>query len=305
MSRLNDMIPPGEIVRWRSPPVIRPRRLLGWAAAYVAVAVVCLALYDQFLDRESTPVVGASLAGGGALWLVVYLLTISASKAAVTEAHIVWVNWAWSFDRDRRVVRLRDIRAVDLEEGRRGVTLYCDGETPYFELSDSRDLLALGRATGRPARLWRKSTSPAARRARRWEMYSAAIVTAATAGVVVGLSYLVVRLGGIDSSDRLVAILGGAMGASMGNYLAALVGQALPHLLVGWRLTGVERRDFVGALVDPRWRGLNPNGAGADPDSISNSRLVRWAMRMAYGEIPDFGGYGPEIIVPGDFPEAV
>jgi hypothetical protein len=76
--------------------------------------------------------------------------------------------------------------------------------------------------------------------------------------------------------------------------------RTLPHLLAGRGLAVEERRDFVGWMTDPRWQGVKP--VGPDDERFPGSRLERWAMRLAYGEIPDVGEREPEVLVPGTFP---
>lgn len=303
MARLEDILPPGEIVRWRSPKVIRPRRLLGRGAAYLVLAVALLLLYARAIDSEQAFYVSVVAAILGLLWLLGEL-SASASEVAVTEGHLVWVHPGLLFRLPPGIRRLHDIRAVDLEDGEALVNLYCDGDKTTFELPRDADAEAMARAIGRPARLWRKSDSRMAKHAWRWQEYSyitgvfAALLPAAG---VFGLAHLLFDLGAMrGTAGQVVGLTSVVSFALLVTWGGELGEHILPHFLIGRRLAGADRLDFVGALTDLRWQGLNPHGRG-DRTKL-RSRLAEWAMRTAYGEIPDLSGYGPEILIPGEFP---
>ncbi len=84
------------------------------------------------------------------------------------------------------------------------------------------------------------------------------------------------------------------------QWFAGMAKRTLPHLLVGRTLSGEARRDFVGWMTDLRWQGVRPDGP--DDARLPRSRLEGWAMRVAYGEIPDIGEREPDILIPGAFP---
>jgi hypothetical protein len=84
------------------------------------------------------------------------------------------------------------------------------------------------------------------------------------------------------------------------GWLGWLASRVLPHLLGGRRLSGKDRRDFVGWMTDLRWQGVKPDGP--DDERLPRSRLEDWAMRVAYGEMPELGEREPEILIPGVFP---
>lgn len=307
MARLQDMIPPDEIVRWRSSKVIRPRRLLGWGAAYLVFTTVSLLLFAWVVDAERAVDAGIAFAALGLLWLAVDLVFSMASEMAVTEGHVVWAAAGLLFGGDGGIRRLCDIRAVDLEEGGGGVTLYCDDENHYLELTGDGDLEAMARAIGRPARIWRKSTSRMARRARRWQVYSVAIAATAAASFVGAIFGLIDSLLDVDAAGEATGWVAGLIAVVSVAVFVAWAAEwgklSLPHFLVGRRLSGTDRRDFVGALTDLRWQGVKPDGS--DDKRLPRSRLAGWAMRAAYGEIPDLSAYGSETVVSGSFPADV
>ena len=297
MARLENMLPPGEIVRWKSRKVVRPRRIAGWGAAYVALCGLTLVMFATVAGPDRAFVPALSFAGIGLLILAMELLFVSKSEAAVTEGHVVWVRGAVLSGRNRGTVRLRDIHAVDLEEGGEAANLHCEGETHRIEMVKGSDLGAMARAIDQPARIWRKCISPVVRRAKGWQMFFAATVGGITAAGTVALAFPM--LGG-DGRGPLIGAIIGAAGAIFAQVFADMAKRTLPHLLVGRRLSVEARRDFVGWMTDLRWQGVKPEGPG--DDRLPRSRLQDWAMRMAYGEIPDIGEREPEILIPGAFP---
>lgn len=90
MARLDDLLPPGEFVRWRSPPAIRPWALAGWSAPSALVCGILLVLYARVVDAERVAILALIFGGLGLLLLGSHILFLSASEAAITEAHIVW-----------------------------------------------------------------------------------------------------------------------------------------------------------------------------------------------------------------------
>lgn len=234
MARLEDMLPPGEMVRWRSP---KP-----------------------------------------AWW------EFSGATLAVTEAHVAWVG-----DGDARVA-LREIDAIDAEEGGVTLNLHINGETRRIE-EIGGDVAEAARATGRPARVWRECKLPGAVKAGRWQMHVGAIVAGLTAGGIIALAFT------IFEDDWMGRFIGSMAAALLAQWFAKMAKNTLPHFLVGRGLFGDERRDFIGWMTDLRWQGVKPDG----PDD-ERSRLGDWAMRKAYGEFPDIGAREPEILIPGEFP---
>ena len=212
----------------------------------------------------------------------------SGDLLAVTEAHVVWVGVG-----DTRVV-LRDIDAIDAEEGGVTLNLHIDGETRRIE-EIGGDVAEAARATGRPARVWRECKSPGAVKARRWQSNIGAAAAAIAAGGMIALGFAILGDGGVGR------LMGGMAAALFAHWFAMMAKVTLPHFLVGRRLSGEERRDFVGWMTDLRWQGVKPDGP--DDERSPRSRLGDWAMRKAYGEIPDIGEREPEILVPGEFPD--
>ncbi len=221
----------------------------------------------------------------------------SAMEIAVTDRHVVWAEGG-VFDRDKGKAPLADIRFVELEEGGNSVNLYCDGAVYRIEEIKPGKLEELAGAIGRPARVWRECKSLAAARARKWRLYVGMGIAGLSAAGLFGLASLV--FGG----DVLTGFDGAVAAAIIGlpSYLLIEVAKnILPHLLVGRTLTGDERRDFVGWMTDLRWHGVKPDGP--DDDRLPRSSLGEWAMRVAYGEIPELGEREPEILIRGMFPE--
>lgn len=297
MARLRDMVPPGEIIRWVSQTVGRPRRLAAWSAAYVVLSGVTLFMSWKVLGTEHTTFVALLFAGMGSLLLATKVLFASHSEAIITEGHVIWARAALLFGAHRGTIRLRDIRAVELEEGEDASHLRCEGATHRIALAGDSDLDAMARAIGRPARIWRKCTAPGAGSAKFWQVFFAASVAGATAG---GTAAAAFRIIGGDGWGPLAGALVGAGGALLAQFFADSAKLTLPHLLVGRRLVGQERRDFVGWMTDLRWRGMKPGGP--EDERLPHSRLQDWAMRIAYGGIPDIGDREPEILIRGTFP---
>lgn len=220
-----------------------------------------------------------------------------AMEIAVTGLHVIWAGRG-VFDRDKGQVPLVDIQFVDLEEGGNSVNLYCDDAIYRIEEIKPGTLEELASAIGRPARIWRKCTTPAAILARRWRLHCGAVVAGLSGAGLFGLASLVL---GKDFLTRFDGVVAAAFIVVPGYYIMEIAKNTLPHLLLGHTLLGGERRDFVGWMIDLRWRGVKPSGSG-DERSL-RSRLGDWAMCKAYGHVPDIGEREPEILVPGEFPE--
>jgi hypothetical protein len=221
----------------------------------------------------------------------------STMEIAVTDRHVIWAGGG-VFDRDKGKAPLADIRFVDLEEGGNSVNLYCDGAIYRIEEIMPGKLEELANAIGRPARIWRECKSPAAVRARRWRLYVGVGVAGLSFASLFGLVSLVFGGNIFWRFDGAVAT---AITVLPAHWFAGLAKCTLPHLLLGRKLTGEERRDFVGWMTDLRWQGVKPDGPG--DERSPRSRLGDWAMRKAYGEIPDIGEREPEVLKPGEFPE--
>ncbi|MBE9557093.1 MAG: hypothetical protein IMF08_09575 [Proteobacteria bacterium] len=244
MARLDDMIPPGEAIRWEA--------------------------FSKGSQME----------------------------IAVTDRHIIWADGI--FKRDKGKAALADIRFVDLEEGGNSVNLHCDGAIYRIEEFEPGKLEELARAIGRPARIWRECKTPAAVLARRWRQYLGAGAVGLYAAGLFGLAFLV--LGGDeltkfgDALTKLDVAIATVVICLAGYFIVEIAKNTLPHMLIGRTLTGEKRRDFVGWITDPRWQGVK-----TDDGRLPRSRLGEWAMRKAYGEIPDIGEREPEILIPGNF----
>ena len=290
MARLETLLQPGEAVRWRSAKAIDIKRIAGWGTAYVVLCGAISFAYARVVDVDRATILFLILAGAGVLLLAAKLVWSSACEAIVTAENVIWADAAPLFGRHRGTVPLRDIRAVELEEGGHAVTLHCKDGTHRIEAAPGSDLLAMAMIVDRPTRRWRECKSPAARQARRWRL----VFVVATSG---GTFALVLSL----LSEGAGRIFGSLVAMILARWIADIAGSTLPHLLVGRRLSGASRRDFVGWLTDLRWRGVKPELP--DDSRLPRSRLGEWAMRVAYGRIPDLGERTPEIVIDGAFPE--
>lgn len=292
MARLSNMIPAGEMVRWRSQKAKSSWAIFGWGL----LAGAGVAWFSSMLKEATQPglLLAAAIGMAGIGIVMVFLQgynRAATAKLAITEAHVVWIG-GMGGDGDGKVA-LRDITAIDAEEGGATLNLHREGETYRIE-EIGGDVEEAARAIGRPTRIWRKCTSPAARRARRWQQHVGASVGGVTAGGMIALTFMMLDNGG---AGRFIGAVAAAM---LAQWFAEMAKDTLPHFLVGRTLTGEERRDFVGWMTDLRWQGVKPDGP--DDARSPRSRLGDWAMRKAYGEIPDLGEREPEILIAGDFP---
>lgn len=220
-----------------------------------------------------------------------------AMEIVVTDRNVIWAGGGY-FDREQGKAPLAAIRFVDLEEGDNSVNLHCNGAVHRIEEITPGKLEELASAIGRPARIWRECTSPAAKRSWRRARYLAATVAGLAAMTPFGFAYM---LWGTGVGGRFFTMLGlAAVSGLLSSYIGDIARQILPHLLVGCLLSGEVRRDFLGLMTDPRWQGVKPDGP--DDGRSPRSRLGDWAMRRAYGEIPDLGEREPEILIRGEFP---
>lgn len=219
----------------------------------------------------------------------------SQMEIAVTDRHVIWADGI--FKRDKGKAPLADIRFVDLEEGGNAVNLHCDGAIHRIEEIKPGKLEELASAIGRPARIWRECKSPVTVRARRRRLHLGAGVAGLSA---VGLMGLVSLFFGGDVFKGFNGVVALTITVLPAQWFAGMAKDTLPHFLVGRKLSGEARRDFVGWMTDPRWQGVKPDGSG--DERSPRSRLGEWAMRKAYGEIPDIGEREPEILIRGDFP---
>lgn len=299
MARLEDMLPPGEMVRWKSRKLVRPLRIVGWGLPYLVICGLAAQLHAQLVSGMPAINLALFLWGMGLAILAVKLVRVSESEAAVTEGHVVWAPAALLFGRHRGTVPLREIWAVDLEEGGDAANLHCNDGIYRIEMLPGSDLEAMARAIDRPTRIWRKCNSPAASWARRLRRY---FTVAATLLALAGIIYFAIAMFGYHPRTALSKVIVGVIGFLFVRTVVPAAKYALPHLVVGWWLSREARKDFVGWLTDLRWRGVWP--IGPDDERLPLFRLEYWAMRAAYGEIPDIGEREPEVLVPGVFPEA-
>lgn len=297
MARLSKLIPPGETVRWTSAAAIQPWRI-ALSIAFFSLSWIAALLYVGEFRQ-----IGWALGIFGTLGIPAVVVTLMAlfpeAEMAVTDGHVVWL---YPMDIFGRVpgggsgrVALGTVALVELEDGGEAVTLHGDGFSHRIKEVADGQLETLAAVVGRAARIWRGCKSKGAMQARRWQTY-------------VGTGVIIVAVLGFPFVKRPFEGVGWIPGAALAVcfvllivLLAGLAERTLPHLLVGWRLKGEERRDFACWMTDPRWRGFLPDGS--DDARLSRSRLEAWAMCIAYGQIPDIGEREPEILIPGKFPE--
>jgi len=220
----------------------------------------------------------------------------SSVEIAVTDRHVIWADGI--LDRDKGALLLADIRFVDLEEGGNSVNFYCDGTVHRIEELTPGKLEELAGAIGRPARIWRECKAPGTVKARRWRLYSGVVFAVLSSAVLFGLVSLAFGDAVFKGANVVVGMMFVVLPAQWFGSMARAI---FPHFLVGRRLSGEERRDFVGWMTDLRWQGVKPDGP--DDERSPRSRLGDWAMRKAYGEIPDIGEREPEILIRGEFPD--
>ena len=304
MAWLSGMIPEGETVRWTSAEAFRPWNVALAIAGFAAVWLAVLLYADTFLE------LGWVLGILGVLGIPALIVAASAlfpeAEVAVTEGSVVWLYPMDMLGRvsggGKGVVALDTVGHVDLEEGGDTITLHGDDVCCRVEAIAGGRLEELARAIGRPARIWRECRSPAAVRARVWSGSVGAIgASAAASGMFLALTFFLDDSGGNWKFGALAGFASTLVLALAVGWFVALSSRVLPHLFAGRRLTGDERRDFVGWMTDLRWRGVRADGP--DDVRLPRSRLQDWAMRLAYGEIPVIGERQPVVLIPGVFPE--
>lgn len=296
MSVLLKRLPPGETIVWISKPTAATARqraqIVLWAglcaAAGIALALVAI--------RE--PFALAAILGLLGVCALLFVGELSDTEIAVLPDHVVWKeasSLGWLVKRDLPRVRLDSIDHIDAEEGGNSVTLHCGGQSHRIEEIVGGDIEAFARATGRPARIWRRCSSRSAGAARRWRSRTR---FGAWLSVALGLLLLMLLAGDqmeayLDDVPKWVFVVGAGIASLIVSAFADVCGGTLPHLLVGRSLTGQDRRDFVCTASDPRWDGVQPDDPQHPP---ARGPFQRWAMRLAYGEVPDNERWEPEII---------
>lgn len=296
MSRLRKILPAGETIFWISTPEAKAARRHAMVRFGTAICFLCvLAL---FFVVAPDPLTLAALVGILAVGILLQLKDLSDTEIAVLSDRVVWNeagSLGWLFKRDVPVVRLDSIDRIDVEECGNSVILHCDGEVSHIEDIVGGDFAAFVRATGRPGRIWRRCTSSPARMARRWRSgirYGVSI--AIGIGLLPILLPALIRLEAfIESPLKWALVFVGLLLGLLIKTIARLCAETMPHLLVGRSLKGRERRDFVCTVSDPRWDGVQPDDPGTPP---AYGPIQRWAMRLAYGEVPDYGNWAPEFI---------
>ncbi len=228
------------------------------------------------------------------------------AEIAVLEDAVVW--------REGRIgkaglprVALDDFDFIEAEEGGSAVSLHCGGKEHRIEEIVGGMVADFARATGRPARIWRKCTSRSADLARAWRR-PMRWVRAAILGLMAPVLYLVshtLLLHGEDSGaaaesgwvDYLLFFAAIGIGTVIIERFSLESTRAITHWYVGRSVLAPDRKDFVCTTSDDRWDGVKPT----DPRPLAGiGPLQRWAMRLAYGEIPDYEPWEPEILDASD-----
>ena len=300
MSRLRKILPAGETVLWISSPDAKVAR---WRVMVrVSTVIFFLCALAVMIVVVPDPLALAAFVGILAVAILLQLKDLSDTEIAVLSDRVVWKeagSLGWLFKRDLPMVRLDGIDRIDVEERGNTVTLHCDGEVACIEEIVGGNFAAFVRATGRPGRIWRRCTSSSARMARRWRSGIRYGVS-----IAIGIGLVLMLLPVLDQVDDLaegppewaLAVVGACVSVLLGlliKTIARLCAETMPHLLVGRSLRGQERRDFVCTVSDPRWDGIQPDDSGALP---AHGPIQRWAMRLAYGELPEYGRWEPEVV---------
>ena len=297
MSLLRKRLSPSESVRWISASNAGGS---GWFAQHglrllcrfnavlvVALLVVMIVLWDKGLTLELASIIAVGLC----LAVLFATYDVANTEVALLADHVTW-NDRWLFKKDLPRVRLDSIDLIDVEEAADTVTLRCGDESHRLEEVAGGQVEQFARATGRPARIWRKCNSASANRARRMRRWTSLVSLALVWPPLYLLSQQVLKAMFTEPVPTLLetgVILAGVAISSVVAHFAAVT---VPHLLAGRRLTGDDRRDFVCTIADPRWDGVQPD----DPDDPWPGPFQRWAMRMAYGEVPVYRRWEPEIV---------
>lgn len=300
MSLLRKRLSPSDTIRWISASSAGGS---GWLAQngtrllcrvlagfLVALVVLVIALWDSGSTLNLVLII-AFLLGFAALFATDDLAD---TEVAVLAGHVVW-NDRWLFKKELPRVRLDDIDLIDVEQAGDTVTLRCGSDSHRLEEVVGGQVEQFARTTGRPVRIWRKCNSPSAIRARqlRKSTYLIAMVSMVAPMVFFLLKVLDMEIvKSLPEFVKFVVIIVATMAAS---FAAGIVEVTAPHLLAGRGLMGDERRDFFCTMADPRWDGVQPDDPG---DPLPPGPFQRWAMRMAYGEVPVYERWEPEIVDP-------
>lgn len=291
MSHLEDHISADETIVWKSEPSLATSRrraryfLIGTAGAVVGIFLM-LGLLAAGLPLWST------LFGLIGACSFIFLKGDSGTEIAVLPDHVVWTSAASNPEAKLRKVRREDIYRIDAEEGSGALTIHHAGGCDEIENVLGGDVAAFVAATQRPGLLWRRCNSPAADAARYWK-------SIAFWGIcIVSLAALVLMADPVEALLEAVptwAFFLIACGSAWALIRVASTGErVLPHLLAGRSLTGQDRKDFVFTLTDPRWEGIRPESRNVRPPAPGP--VERWAMGVAYGIVPDYEPWEPEII---------
>lgn len=224
------------------------------------------------------------------------------AEIAVLDDAVVWCEGRVGKAGLPRVA-LDAIDFIEAEEGGSAVSLYCGGKEHRIEEIVGGKVSDFARATGRPARIWRKCTSPAADLARRWHRWML-WPRALMAGLLPCLLYLALAHllldageasaeGGRDWVDILLFCVSFGIASVFVERLSGEISRALTHWFVGRFISLQDRQDFVCTTSDDRWDGVKPT----DPRPLAGiGPLQRWAMRQAYGEVPDVEPWELEVV---------
>lgn len=219
------------------------------------------------------------------------------TKVTVTTGHVTWRDTALFLRRISgsapKTVSLDSIDRIDINEGVAldVAELRCGEIVHELVVGPGGKAEAIALATGRPYRIWRRRTTLADKWARWWERIFGTNVK------------LVVIIGGALAIGKFVD----ALDTSLPMYFAVLIPVVLiatvlwelaritlPHFLVGRNLTKGARQEFIYTLLHERWDIAQPRV----PETWAklNGRWERWAMRAAYGAVPEIEKREPEII---------
>lgn len=300
---LRKRLPPGEQIIWISAPKGSRARLARLGAKLLNWAVV-FALFAYFPTLAIVSpgfLTIPELAGFGALTILFTILMLYHTwdtEIAVLTDHVVWNDrgiLAWLSKKGFPKVRLDSIDYIDAEEGDGAVTLHCGSKSHRIKEIIGGEVAGFARATGRPASVWRRCMSPQAIRARRWSRVTALLGFALAAVPLCVLFPWTLHAWLQDSASSNMLTFAIVVALIIAAYAGGVAGEMLPHLLVGRSLLDDARRDFICTMADPRWNGQQPK----PPEDLAwpPGSFQQRAMRMAYGEIPEYPAWKPEIYV--------
>lgn len=299
MSLLRKRLSQSEPIRWISEP---PGGKVSWMVRRglpIAIWVIICATFAVLIavanvwQKELPFLAYAGMAGLISIATLSMFYLMSDTEIAVLPDHVVW-NDRWLFKKDLPRVRLDSIDLIDVEEAGDTVTLRCGDQSHRLEEVVGGQVEQFALATGRPVRIWRRCNSPSADKARKWN--SRTYLTVSLVLIVAAVYFLPGTVDRLfpEAAPKWVQLAAQLIGIGIAVVLAHIASMTLPHLLAGRSMTGSARQEFVCTISDPRWDGVQPDNP--QEPRLRLGVFQRWAMRLAYGEAPEYPENEPETI---------